>query len=74
MFRIPRSHPWPPSLDLSTVRETLHYMRDDARRVPGLEDLAAALDQAIEAAETAEKSTKPVSYSPIAARFLPLRP
>ncbi len=37
MFRISRTRPWPPTIDLSTVRETLMYMRDDARAVPGLE-------------------------------------
>lgn len=73
MFRIPRAHPWPPTLDLSTVRETLHYMRDDARRIPGLEGLADALDKAMAEAEQAERRSEPVTYSPIVARFLPKR-
>lgn len=73
MFRISRNRPWPATLDLSTVRETLIYMRDDARLVPGLEDVAQALDQAVGKVDAAESRMKPVSYSPIAARFLPMR-
>lgn len=74
VFRIARHRPWPPAIDLSTVRETLTYMRDDARSVPGLEAVAASLDDAIQEVETAEAKLQPVSYSPIASRFLPMRP
>lgn len=73
MFRISRTRPWPPSIDLSTVRETLLYMRDDARLVPGLEAVAQSLDAAISEVEAAEAKLEPVSYSPIASRFLPAR-
>lgn len=73
MFRISRKNPWPPAIDLSTVRETLIYMRDDARLVAGLENVAAALDKAVAEVETAESRMQPVSYSPIAAKFLPAR-
>ncbi len=73
MFRISRNRLYPPTIDLSTVRETLTYMRDDAKLVPGLEDVAASLDQALETVEAAESRMKPVSYSPIASRFLPAK-
>lgn len=74
MFRISRHRPWPPAIDLSTVRETLIYMRDDARAVPGLEHVAASLDAAIGEVDAAEAKLKPVSLSPIESRFLPMRP
>lgn len=48
-------------------------MRDDARRIPGLEGLADALDKAMAEAEQAERRSEPVTYSPIVARFLPKR-
>ena len=71
MYKIPRPHPWPPTLDLATVRETLLYMKDDLRRVPDLARAAQALETAISELEKAERTSKPVSYSPFAARFLP---
>lgn len=74
MFRISRNRPWPPTIDLSTVRETLIYMRDDARAVPGLEQVAASLDAAIDEVDAAEATLKPISLSPIESRFLPMRP
>lgn len=73
MFRIARHHPWPPTIDLTTVRETLCYMRDDARAVPGLEGVAAALAAALDEVEEAERRLKPAKLSPFAARFLPSR-
>lgn len=73
MFRIPRHRPWPPAVDLSTVRETLIYMRDDARSVPGLESLAQSLDEAIAEVDAAEAKLQPAVASPIASRFLPAR-
>ncbi len=74
MFRIPRNRTWPPAIDLATVRETLIYMRDDARAVPGLEHVAASLDAAIGEVDAAEAALKPISLSPIESRFLPMRP
>ena len=73
VFRIPRSNPWPPAIDLTTVRETLIYMKDDMRRVPALEGVAAALETALKEIDKAERTQKKVPLSPIAARFLPLR-
>jgi hypothetical protein len=73
VFRIPRHRPWPPAVDLSTVRETLTYMRDDARSVPGLESLAQSLDEAIAEVDAAEAKLQPAMTSPIASRFLPAR-
>ncbi len=74
MFRISRNRPWPPAIDLATVRETLIYMRDDARAVPGLEHVAASLDAAIGEVDAAEANLKPISLSAIESRFLPMRP
>jgi hypothetical protein len=74
VFRISRERPWPPAIDLATVRETLIYMRDDARAVPGLETVAQSLDAAIRDVDAAEAKLAPVSYSPIQSRFLPARP
>jgi hypothetical protein len=73
VFRISRERPWPPAIDLATVRETLIYMRDDARAVPGLENVAQSLDAAIRDVDAAEAKLTPVSYSPIMSRFLPTR-
>ena len=47
MFKIDRSRPWPPDIDLATVRGTLRYMEDDMRRVPQFAKIAAALEDAI---------------------------
>jgi hypothetical protein len=71
VFKILRSRPWPPTLDLATVRETLHYMQDDMRRVPGLEKATAALTTAIVEIESAEANSKPISYETKFSRFLP---
>lgn len=73
VFRIPRPTSWPPQIDLSTVRDTLTYMHDDAARVPGLERLKDALAAAIREAETAERKAPPLVAGPLAARFLPRR-
>lgn len=74
MFRIPRSKPWPPQVDLTTVRETLAYMHDDMCRVPGMEKLRDALGVAMKEAEAAEQRQPPrIDISPFAARFLPRR-
>lgn len=73
MFRITRSQPWPPTIDLATVRETLVYMHDDMKRVPGLEAVAAALATTLDEIAAAEKQTgRPAHLSPMAARFMPL--
>lgn len=72
MFRIPRQNPWPPVVDLTTVRDTLSYMKDDMERVPGLERVAAALKEALAEIERA-KPPAAVPLTPIAARFLAKR-
>lgn len=75
MFRIPRSQPWPPAIDLGTVRETLLYMHDDMKRVPGLEAVAAALKSTLAEIETAERQanqSRRADLSPIAAKFMPV--
>jgi hypothetical protein len=58
-------------LDLSTVRETLHYMKDDLSRVPELKRASDALAAAIDEIEKVERTQRPVTYETIAARFLP---
>lgn len=77
MFKIPRNQPWPPTLDLTTVRDTLDYMRSDMQRVPGLERVAAALDDALIEIEVAEQQARPAlpTKGPITnARFVPWKP
>jgi len=72
MFRIPRDKPWPPAIDLGTVRETITYMRDDMRRIPGLERAGAALDAALNEIRDAEAQLAPrQTLPPRFARFLP---
>lgn len=73
MYRIPRSNPWPPQIDLATLRETLLYMHDDMARAPGLEKLRDALALALKEAETAETNARARPASIINARFLPRR-
>jgi hypothetical protein len=74
VFRIARSQPYPPHLDLTTARETIAYIEDDLRRVPGLEKAADALKAAVAEMETAERASKPTPLSRFTgARFLPRR-
>ena len=75
MFRIPRDNPWPPQIDLSTVRETLSYMRDDMKRVPQFEQIAAALENAISELDKAEaKSPRVLGPGVVThSRFVPYR-
>lgn len=74
MYRIPRSNPWPPTMDLTTVRETMHYMHDDMKRVPGLEKATRAVNEAIKEIELAERAAhRKQNLSPIAAKFMPRR-
>lgn len=74
MFRIERKKPWPPAIDLGTVRDTLTYMHDDMSRVPGLEKVAVALQSAIAEIDAVERSVRPATLAPIdLARFLPRR-
>lgn len=74
MFRIARSRPWPPDIDLSNARETIAYIEDDMRRVPGLEKVAAALHSAIDEIDAAERSVpRATPYSITSARFMPRR-
>jgi len=44
-----------PLIDLGTVRETLVYIRDDLRRVVGLEGAADLLSSAIAEVEVADR-------------------
>lgn len=71
VFKISRHRYSVTQLDLGTLRETLHYMKDDADRVPGLEDLSQALATTIFEIERAERKLKPKELKPISAKFLP---
>lgn len=71
MYRIPRSNPWPPQIDLSTLQETLHYMHDSLTHTPGLEKLRDALALAMKEAEEAQTSARSRPTNIINARFLP---
>ena len=73
MFKISRTRSWPPSIDLSTVRKTVAYMRGDMARVPGLEKLTAALDAAIKEIDAVDTRPRVVNItdSVLRSRFLP---
>lgn len=76
MYRLPRPKAWPPTLDLSTVRETLQYMHGDLQRVPGLEKAAAQMAKTIAELDAAERAanakTRP-RLSVMEAKFMPRR-
>ena len=73
MFKISRNRAWPPSIDLTTVRQTVQYMQGDLARVPGLEKISAALEVAlteIDAVQT-RPSVANLNDPVLRARFLP---
>lgn len=73
MFKISRNRAWPPSIDLTTVRQTVQYMQGDLARVPGLEKISAALETAlneIDAVQT-RPSVANLNDPVLRARFLP---
>jgi hypothetical protein len=59
-----------PHIDLTTVRETLTYIRDDLQRVAGLEAAAAALAKAVDEIEAAERQRAPIQLDIMRSRFL----
>ncbi|MGQ0673554.1 MAG: hypothetical protein ACT4N2_11865 [Hyphomicrobium sp.] len=71
MLKSPRSSPPHPMIDLATVRETLVYMRDDVRRVPGLESVGQALADAVAEIDKAATVSEPPRRATMLARFLP---
>lgn len=73
VFKISRQRPRLAQIDLSTVRDTLRYMKTDADRVPGLEGVSAALAATLQEIEVAERKLAPKSLTPISAKFLPAR-
>lgn len=73
MFKISRQRPRLAQIDLSTVRDTLRYMKQDAERVPGLEGLSAALSATLQEVDAAERKLTPKKLTPISAKFLPAR-
>ena len=73
MFRISRQRPGLAQIDLATLRETLHYMKSDADRVPGLEEVSKALGVTLTEINRAERKLAPPDLTPISAKFLPRR-
>jgi hypothetical protein len=57
VYKISRNQPWPPHIDLSTARETLSYIHDDMKRVPELQKVAAALEEAMREMDRAEATS-----------------
>jgi hypothetical protein len=75
VFKIDRSRPWPPDIDLATVRGTLRYIEDDMRRVPQFAGIAAALEAAISEIDKAEAKNPPQIETGVVthSRFVPFR-
>jgi hypothetical protein len=75
MFKISRDKPWPPSIDLTTVRQTVAYMQGDMARVPGLEKIAAALAEALAEIDAVQPRRPVVNLQEhlARARFMPRR-
>lgn len=75
MFKISRNRAWPPSIDLTTVRQTVHYMHGDMARVPGLEKIGAALESALKEIDAVQTRPSVLNLSDpvLRARFLPRR-
>jgi hypothetical protein len=73
MFKISRTRPWPPQIDLSTVRKTVAYMQGDMARVPGLEKIAAALETAIKEIDAIDTRPRVLNITDgvTRSRFLP---
>ena len=58
-------------VDLGTLKDTIAYMHDDARRRPGLESLTLALDAVIKEIESLEaRVPRRAAPAVSAARFL----
>ena len=74
VFRSSRRPPRPQAIDLSTIRETVSYMHDDAVRTPGCERLAIAFGAVLREIDAAERQrlASPVGEI-ISARFIPFR-
>jgi hypothetical protein len=69
-----RQKPNVPLVDLETIHEALLYIRDDIKRVPGLERAADNLTAALGEITAAERRRfAPLSSSVIEARFLSRR-
>lgn len=80
MFKISRTDPFPATLDLKTIADTLAYIHDDVKRVPGLEKVASALATSLDEIKSAERASprtvigkSALSPAAITARFFPRR-
>ena len=76
MYKIPRDNPWPPKVDLSTLRETLRYMENDLRRAPEFAGVAAAIKNTLKEIDKAEAASPRVLSPGVVthSRFVPYRP
>lgn len=54
MFRINRQDPWPPEIDLASIRSTLTKLERSLDRVPEFSEIAKSLDEAIAAIDKVE--------------------
>ena len=75
MFKPDRKPAFPTDIDLATVRGTLRYIEDDMRRVPALEQAAAAIEAAIREIDKAQAKSPPEIAEGVVthARFVPFR-
>jgi hypothetical protein len=72
VFKFSRKQPWPPTLDLSTIRDTLSYMHGDMKRVAALDKAAKALEAAIQEIDAArDRTAAPVIGRITSSRFMP---
>jgi len=62
-----------PLIDLGTIRDTLVYIRDDMKRVPGYERAAEALTATLSEIAVAERRRLAPPSSMLDARALPWR-
>ena len=54
VYKINRENPWPPELDLATIRSTLRALEGDMRRIPQFIEVAEALTQTLAALDKVE--------------------
>jgi hypothetical protein len=72
VFKLVRRSPKKLRVDLETVRETLVYMESDCRDCPGLEGVAAALEQTITEIDRVSGERNDTQLGEVvAAKFIP---
>lgn len=73
VFKISRQRLGLAQIDLTTLSETLKYMKSDADRVPGLEEVSKALHTTLVEVDRAQRKLTPPDLTPLEAKFLPKR-